>query len=67
MSNYPFLGQLGFKPEVVNKGVYRRGEWVGDGPIDKSFNPQDNSMIGQTATATLAQYNECIEAMEEER
>ena len=67
MSKHAFLKDLGISASVVQKGVYRRGEWVGDGPIDKSFNPQDNSVIGQTATATLKQYNECIDAMEEER
>jgi len=63
MSKHAFLKELGISPSVVQKGVYRRGEWVGDGPIDKSYNPQDNSVIGQTQTATLKQYNECIEAM----
>ena len=67
MSQYPFLKELGISADSVQKGVYRRGQWVGDGPIDKSFNPQDNSVIGQTQTASLAQYNECIDAMEEER
>lgn len=67
MSKHAFLEDLGISASVVQKGVYRRGEWVGDGPIDKSYNPQDNSVIGQTATATLKQYNECIDAMEEER
>jgi aldehyde dehydrogenase family 7 protein A1 len=64
---FPFMAELGLKPDVVNKGVYRRGEWVGAGPVDKSFDPHDNQLIGQTATATVAQYNECIVAMEEER
>lgn len=51
----------------VNKGVYRRGEWVGDGPVDDSYNPHTGEKIGQVATASLAQYNECIAAMDEER
>jgi aldehyde dehydrogenase family 7 protein A1 len=66
MSNHSFLKELGFTGQV-NKGCYRRGEWVGDGPVDVSINPHDNFVIGKTATATVAQYNECIEAMEEER
>jgi aldehyde dehydrogenase family 7 protein A1 len=51
----------------VNKGCYRRGEWVGDGPLDSSHFPHNNELIGQTATATIAQYHECVAAMEEER
>jgi acyl-CoA reductase-like NAD-dependent aldehyde dehydrogenase len=64
---YPFLAELGLRKEIVNKGCYRKGEWVGNGPVDSSHNPHNNELIGQTQTATLEQYNECIVAMEEER
>lgn len=53
MSQYAFLKELGLS-SGVNKGCYRRGEWVGDGPIDVSTNPHNNEKIGETATATVA-------------
>ena len=61
-----FMKELGLV-RGVNKGCYRRGEWVGDGPQDLSINPHNGEQIASVSTATLAQYNECIEAMEEER
>ena len=51
----------------LNKGVYRRGEWVGSGPLDTSVNPHNNQVLAKTSTATKEEYNQCLEAMEEER
>jgi hypothetical protein len=35
-----YFSQLGLSE--LNKGVYRRGEWLGDGPTDTSINPHNN-------------------------
>ena len=63
--SFSFFKELGLTDN--NKGCYRRGEWVGDGPEHVSYNPHNNQIIGKTTTASEKQYNECIEAMEEER
>jgi hypothetical protein len=46
-----FYKELGLTE--LNKGCYRRGEWVGDGPIETSLNPHNNQPIGRTAMATV--------------
>lgn len=66
MQTSTILKELGLS-SGVNKGCYRRGEWVGDGLLDTSTNPHNNEMIGQCATATVAQVNECVASMDDER
>lgn len=39
-NDHPFLKELGL--EEVNHGVYRRGEWVGNGPEYTALNPHNN-------------------------
>ena len=64
-SKYPFLAELGLTTE--NLGCYRRGEWVGRGPLQVSVNPHNNEKVAATRTSTTAEYQECIQAMAEER
>ena len=66
-SKYPFLAELGLSD--VNKGCYRRGEWVaGAGGLEQvTVNPHNNEPVAMTQCATLGDYQECIQAMAEER
>jgi len=64
-SKYPFLAELGLTEE--NFGCYRRGEWVGAGAPVTSINPHNNEPVARTKTASLANYQECIQAMAEEK
>ena len=66
-SKYPFLAELGLSD--VNKGCYRRGEWVaGDGGLEQvTVNPHNNETVAMTQCATIGNYQECIQAMAEER
>ena len=64
-SKYPFLRDLGLSEE--NLGCYRRGEWVGSGPVQTTVNPHNNEKVATVKTATVAQYQECIQSMAEER
>ena len=66
-SKYPCLAELGLSE--VNKGCYRRGEWVaGEGGIEQvSVNPANNEAIAATKCSTLSNYQECIQAMAEEK
>jgi len=64
-SKYPFLAELGLSEE--NLGCYRRGEWVGDGAIATSVNPHNNENVARTRCASVANYQECIQSMAEER
>ena len=64
-NQYPFLKELGLSE--VNAGCYRNGEWVGDGPEQVAINPHDNKPIAIVKTGTVAQYQECIFAMDQER
>lgn len=64
-SKYPFLKELGLTE--VNHGCYRGGEWLGTGPELTAINPTTNEPIAVVRTATAAQVNECVEAMESER
>jgi hypothetical protein len=50
-SKFPFLKELGLTE--INPGVYRNGEWVGDGPEEIAYNPHDNTAIAAVRTATL--------------
>ena len=65
LNKYPFLAELGLREE--NLGCYRRGEWVGGDKEQLSVNPHNNEKLAVTKTATLAQYQECIHSMAEER
>lgn len=38
--SFSFFKELGLTDN--NKGCYRRGEWVGDGPEHVSYNPHNN-------------------------
>jgi aldehyde dehydrogenase family 7 protein A1 len=64
-NDYPFLKELGFTE--CNFGVYRKGEWVGNGPEYVSVNPHNNKPIAKVKMGSLADYESCIEAMEEEK
>ena len=66
-SKYPFLAELGITD--VNKGCYRRGEWVaGAGGYEQvSVNPHNNEPIAMTQCATVQNYQECVQAMAEEK
>ena len=64
-NKYPFLKELGLSE--VNHGCYRRGEWVSDGPEMVVNNPTLNEPVAHIKTNSVKLYNECIEAMEEER
>mmetsp|Transcript_13279 Transcript_13279/g.13077 ORF Transcript_13279/g.13077 Transcript_13279/m.13077 type:complete len:236 (-) Transcript_13279:867-1574(-) len=64
-SKYPFLQELGLKEE--NHGVYRKGEWVGNGPTFTSVNPHNNQPIARIKMAAPQDYEDCITAMDEEK
>ncbi len=57
-SKYPFLKELGL--QEVNYGVYRAGEWVGNGPEYTALSPHDNAPIAKIRMATDADYESCI-------
>jgi aldehyde dehydrogenase family 7 protein A1 len=61
---YPFLKELGIG--AMNHGVYRNGEWCGNGGVVTSVNPHDNSEIAQTKLGSLQDYDDCIKAMQSE-
>lgn len=62
---YPFLAELGLSE--VNLGVYRDGEWVGNGPEYTAVNPHDNEPIAKIKMGSSEDYESCIEAMEQEK
>ena len=64
-SKYPFLAELGLSEE--NLGCYRRGEWVGRGETAITVNPHNNEKVAAVKTASVADYQECIQAMAEEK
>lgn len=64
-NKYPFLKELGLSE--MNLGCYRRGEWVGRGAEQISVNPHNNEKVAVTKCASVADYQECIQAMAEER
>lgn len=64
-NKYPFLRELGLSEQ--NLGCYRRGEWVGRGVTATTVNPHNNEKVAQTTCASVADYQECIQAMAEER
>jgi aldehyde dehydrogenase family 7 protein A1 len=63
--DFPFLKELGI--EEVNLGVYRNGEWVGNGPEYTAINPHNNKPIAKIKMASSQDYEECIQAMESEK
>ena len=64
-SKYPFLKELGLTEE--NFGCYRRGQWVGRGNLAISLNPHNNEKVAKIKCASVADYQECIQSMTEER
>ena len=64
-NKYSFLADLGLS--ALNMGCYRRGEWVGRGDEQVSLNPHNNERVAVTKCASTADYQDCIQAMAEER
>jgi aldehyde dehydrogenase family 7 protein A1 len=62
---YPFLKELGL--EEINYGVYRDGEWVGNGPEYTSVNPHNNKPIAKIRMGSEEDYESCIKAMQAEQ
>lgn len=60
-NKYPFLKELGLREE--NHGVFN-GKWCGSGPQITSYNPSTNEPIARVSTATVADYEETIAAMD---
>ena len=60
-TNLPFLADIGLSE--TNKGCFRAGEWVSGEATHTSVNPHDNSKTAVVELATLAQYDETVEAM----
>lgn len=61
---YDFLKRLGLS--VNNKGVYN-GKWTGNGETVVSVNPATDEPIATVTTATLQDYQDTMEAIEESR
>jgi aldehyde dehydrogenase family 7 protein A1 len=57
-SEYPFLKELGL--EEINLGVYKGGEWVGNGPEFTSVNPHNNKPIAKIKMGSTDDYEQCI-------
>jgi acyl-CoA reductase-like NAD-dependent aldehyde dehydrogenase len=51
----------------VNPGVYRNGEWVGNGKEYIAVSPHNNEPIAKIKLATKEDYEDCIKAMESEK
>jgi aldehyde dehydrogenase family 7 protein A1 len=64
-AKYPFLAELGIQAD--NLGVYKRGQWVGNGPTHTAVNPHDNKPIARVKMGSSDDYKDCIEAMQEEK
>ena len=64
-NDYPFLKELGL--EEVNNGVYRGGEWVGNGPEFTSVSPHNNKPLAKIKMGSVEDYESCIKAMESEK
>lgn len=64
-SKFPFLAELGLSE--MNMGCYRRGEWVARGKVVTSLNPHTNEKVAQTTCSSVQDYQECVQAMAEER
>lgn len=66
LKKYPFMQTLGLAES--NPGVYRRGEWVhGKSGPRASINPHNNQTIAHTTMGNASDYNECVDAMQEEK
>ena len=66
LRQYPFLKTLGLAE--MNAGVYRAGEWVeGQGEVKTSINPHNNQPIASVKLGNATDFNQCIEAMDEEQ
>jgi aldehyde dehydrogenase family 7 protein A1 len=57
-SEFPFLKELGL--EEVNLGVYRNGEWTGNGSEYTSVNPHNNKPIAKIRMGSVDDYESCI-------
>jgi acyl-CoA reductase-like NAD-dependent aldehyde dehydrogenase len=64
-NDYPFLKELGLSE--VNNGVYRNGEWVGNGKEYTCVNPHNNKPIAKIRLASPQDYEDTILAMESEK
>ena len=64
-NDYPFLKELGLSE--INNGVYRRGEWVGNGPDFVSTSPHTNKPIATIKMGSPQDYEDCVAAMESEK
>jgi aldehyde dehydrogenase family 7 protein A1 len=64
-SEYPFLKELGLAEN--NLGVYRGGEWLGNGEEVVSINPANNKPIAKIRMGCPSDYESCIKAMEVEK
>ena len=63
--NYKFLEELGISES--NLGVYRDGEWSGNGNTAVAVCPHDNKSIAQTKLASIEDYNKNIASMKTEQ
>jgi aldehyde dehydrogenase family 7 protein A1 len=63
--DYPFLAELGL--DELNNGVYKRGEWSGNGPLFTSVSPYNGKNIATIRMGSVDDYEDCIKAMEEEK
>lgn len=59
---YPFLAELGLKEE--NAGCYN-GKWCGSGDVVTSINPSTGEAIARIRCANEADYDTCLQAMED--
>jgi aldehyde dehydrogenase family 7 protein A1 len=60
---YQFMADLGLSPDVANKGAFN-GKFFASGDMYESLNPSTGEVIGKTQFATVADYEECITAMD---
>lgn len=66
LRQYPFLKTLGLTE--ANPGVYRAGQWVNGGGVNKtSYNPHNNQDIASVQMGNATDFNDCIEAMDSEQ
>jgi aldehyde dehydrogenase family 7 protein A1 len=64
-NEYPFLKELGLQESTM--GVYRGGEWVGNGPDYTAVSPHENRAIARIRMGSAEDYESCIAAMEAEK
>lgn len=51
----------------MNLGVYRAGQWVGNGPEYTAVSPHDNLPLAKIKMGSVEDYESCIAAMEAEK